>query len=368
VAGGQGAEDVYRKFIAADKTEKGIRPVGALCPRPSKPTGPCCCSTAPGWGTSDVLVAERGFQRAPRLVRGGGGCFGGLCHPAKARRSRHGDAGATGSEKLTSPMAEKLVSGIDWKNTLENYALRVAAKDINGQLRLKTSSPTSQAFWSKPALAADPLEGRPQASSTTKRPVQAAQFHPGRKLAVVEDWGPAPAARNCKTGSELRLSPIRSACAIPGRPAGTLLAFARGGTPISRRARFERTRAPLNAWPPITSSAGHARAEGDAEANSASRGAGAGAAAFLSLGSARTACGRRRCGTGRRGPVGIVRAVPYALLKEVSPSASCLSAYRVQVKEMAQSTDPIRMHAKLWTARVQTFLGCSRARSRCCRF
>jgi ABC-type nitrate/sulfonate/bicarbonate transport system substrate-binding protein len=283
----KGAEDVYRKFIAADKTEKrayvlwepyvskALETDGALLLLDS--------SRLKGY-IVDVLVAERSFlSERPGLVRTVvEACF----RAAYATRQKPGgmaalvmeDAGATGSEKLTSSMAEKLVSGIDWKNTLENYALfgLLPEKDAGGQLHIEDVIANITGVLVKTGtLAADPLEGRPQRIfyDKTLREMQAAQFHPGRKLAVVEGLGTGGGSpETVKTGSELRpltdlewdaLSPV-------GRLRVPPLAFARGTARMNiqgERDLNELVRQ-LNAWPAYyLVVVGHARAEGDAEAN-----------------------------------------------------------------------------------------------------
>jgi outer membrane protein OmpA-like peptidoglycan-associated protein/ABC-type nitrate/sulfonate/bicarbonate transport system substrate-binding protein len=283
----KGAEDVYRQFIAADKTakrafvlwepyvSKALEAEGAQLLLDS--------SRLKGY-IVDVLVAERSFlSEQPALVRA---VVEAYFRSAYAARQKPGgmaalvmeDAGATGSEKLSPRLAEKLVAGIDWKNTLENYALfgLLPEKDARGQLHIEDVIANITAVLVKTGtLPADPLEGRPQRIfyDKTLKEMQAAQFHPGRKLAVVEGLGPGAAGPEAlKTGAELR--PLTDAEWDGLAPVGRLrvppLAFARGTARMniqSERELNELVRQ-LNAWPGYYLVVmGHARSEGDAEAN-----------------------------------------------------------------------------------------------------
>lgn len=114
----------------------------------------------------DVLVAQREFLRGnPDLV---GKVVSAYLRAAYSyARKPDGmaelvreDAEATGGEGLDEEQARSLVKGIQWKNTLENYAHFGLLVSGSGRPRWRargrcstsrTSSATSSAYWSRPA-------------------------------------------------------------------------------------------------------------------------------------------------------------------------------------------------------------------------
>jgi hypothetical protein len=281
----KGAEDVYRRFIAADRAEKKAfvlwEPYVSKALEADGAHVLLDSSRLKGY-IVDVLVAERGFlSEQPGLVRQ---VVEAYFRSAYAYRQKPGglaalvteDAAASGSEKLTAKTAEKLVSGIDWKNTLENYAFfgLLPEKDARGQLHIEDVIANITGVLVKTGtLAADPLEGRPQRIyyDKTLREMQAAQFHPGRKLAVVEGLGAgSPEALKAAGGPRALSDAEWDALAPVGRLRVTPLAFARGTARMNIQSERELNELVnhLKAWPNYYLVVkGHARAEGDAQAN-----------------------------------------------------------------------------------------------------
>ncbi len=234
----------------------------------------------------DVLVAQRQFLKAhPDKVEAVVEAYLRATYAASQRPDGFAqlvreDARLTGSESLDDAQARQVVAGIQWKNTLENYAHFGLAggstggpvahlEDVIGNIMdvlLKTR-----------AVPADPLAGQyhtlyyPQILAAMK----AANFHPAKGLNLIPDVGPG--------GTELE--PIRADRAAPAlteaqwsqlRPVGELriepIVFTRGSANLSvqsdrdLQALAKRLQSFPNFYLRVV---GHTRAEGDPEANRA---------------------------------------------------------------------------------------------------
>lgn len=229
----------------------------------------------------DVLVAERRFltdqpQVAQAVVEEYFRAQYAFEHQAGGMVPLLLDDAQLVGEPLTEAQAQKMVEGIRWKNTLENYVYfglmsvqGVAAgqglEDIIGNIcRILVSSG---------GLDENPVEGRLHELyfDGPLRELQAQGFHPGQRLGVVDTGVPLPdeqwrGARELPALSEAKweaLMPVGSMRVPP-------IQFTRGGSKLSIQGDRDAAAVAqqLKAWPTYyITLIGHARAEGDAEAN-----------------------------------------------------------------------------------------------------
>jgi flagellar motor protein MotB len=269
-----GAADVHAKLLAADRTAP--RAYVLWEPYVSKALEVPGAHVVTDSGRfkgyiADVLVAEKGFlARSAELV----------LRLAKAylreRFERHQegsmaelvleDARAM-KEELTPAQAERLIAGIRWKNTLENYAHFGLVQDAEAKGVQPLSgmiANIARVLVDTGAIARDPTGGNPGvlADPSVARHLHGTRFHPGGS-------GPEEEIRG-----DVRLKKLAP------EEVGTLvnvgllriepLAFARGGARLSEqsRAALEALAAKLETWPGYYLVVkGHARPEGDPEAN-----------------------------------------------------------------------------------------------------
>ncbi len=282
-----GAEAVYKKFRAADKTarqayvlwepyvSKALGEAGAMVLLDS--------SRLEGY-IVDVLVAERSFLRDhPDLVkivlesylRAAYSCG---AAPDGMTRLVMEDAEKTGGETLHRDRAARLVDGILWKNTLENYAHfgLLSADTAWGLPHIEDIILNiTNVLLQTGALERDPVEGGAHTLFYDRilKELQAADFHPARKLNVMPGVGagaydldavrgatPLPALSDAQWEGLAEVGEMRT------RP----ISFARGTARIniqSQRELAELARR-LEAWPHYyLTVVGRARAVGDPEAN-----------------------------------------------------------------------------------------------------
>jgi len=232
----------------------------------------------------DVLVARRKFLREnPELVRCAVGAYLRAAHSAE--RSSGGmaelvleDSRTAGGERLDRAQAEKLVGGIHWKNTLENYAhfgLASSAESGGAQHLEDMVANITTVLMKTGALKADPLAGKASTLfyDAVLKDLKAEGFHPARRLAVVEGMGPAPGEMGAVRG-EAELGKLRDEQWRTLAPVGEMkmepIAFARGTARINLQSQRELARLAnlLKSLPRYYLAViGHARAEGDPEAN-----------------------------------------------------------------------------------------------------
>ncbi len=282
-----GAKQVYREFITADKQQKrayvlwepyvskALETEGALLLLDS--------SKLKGY-IVDVLVAERNFlMEKPDLVRA---VVEAYFRTAFAYGQKEAgmvtlvmeDAGTTGSEDLSRSMAAKLVRGIEWKNTLENYAYFgvLSGQDSRDYEHIEDIILNiTDVLIKTGTLSGDPLAGKPHSIfyDKTLREMHAAQFHPGKKVNVIDGLGlDASDLEGVRARAEVRpLTEEEWDALVPvGRMRVKPISFARGTSRMniqSERDLDDLVRK-LNAWPQYyLAVVGHARAEGEAEAN-----------------------------------------------------------------------------------------------------
>jgi hypothetical protein len=149
----------------------------------------------------DVLVAERQFLREnPDKVRS---VVEAYLRTSFAVGQSNGlvdlvveDARDIGAKRIKKPQAERLVTGIHWKNTLENYAhfglqAGSAGKDVT-HIEDMILQVTDVLLRTR-ALTQDPLEDRAHTLfyRSILEDMQLDSFHPGREVNILSDVGPS---------------------------------------------------------------------------------------------------------------------------------------------------------------------------------
>jgi hypothetical protein len=126
-----GAGEVYRQFRAANPTEKKAYVLWEpyVSRALQQPGARVLLDSGKLKGyIVDVLVAQREFLRdKPELVRGVVEAYARASYryasePDGMAKLVAEDARQTGAESLDAAQAKRIVEGIQWKNTLENYA------------------------------------------------------------------------------------------------------------------------------------------------------------------------------------------------------------------------------------------------------
>lgn len=231
----------------------------------------------------DVLVASRPFLRdQPELVKA---VVEAHCRAAYAYSQQpdglvklvQSDAGGAGAEKLDETQARQVVQGIQWKNTLENYAHFGLAQgaaagglphleDIIGNIidvLVKTK-----------ALPGDPLNGQHNTLFYNQilADMKAANFHPGKTLNLIPGMGNVGGLEQVRADQTLTaLTPAQWASL---RPVGQLrvepISFRRASAQISEQSERDLRELVrrLQSFPQFYLRViGQARAEGDPDAN-----------------------------------------------------------------------------------------------------
>jgi outer membrane protein OmpA-like peptidoglycan-associated protein len=230
----------------------------------------------------DVLVAQREFLRdKPELVRAvieayARASYRYAAEPDGLVKLVMEDARQTGAEKLDDAQAKRIVEGIQWKNTLENYAHfgLVTGAEQGGLPTLEDMIGNIMDVLVKTrAIPADPLNGKHTTLFYDRilAELQAARFHPGQGLDLVSGAG-TPRGETLRQEKELpALSPEEWQAL---RPVGELrlvpIAFTRGSADLgldSERELQDLARR-LRTFPLFyVRVIGQARSEGDPEAN-----------------------------------------------------------------------------------------------------
>lgn len=148
----------------------------------------------------DVLVASREFIRdQPDVVQKiieaySRAAYSYRQNPDGMVRLVQADAKAGGAA-LTKTEAQKIVDGVQWKNTLENYAHFAVVDNANGgnlDPLDDTIAKIADVLVRTGALEANPIEGK--ASSIYYdgflKKMHAAGFHPGKQVDILEGLGP----------------------------------------------------------------------------------------------------------------------------------------------------------------------------------
>ncbi len=283
----EGASDVFRQFRAADKTAK--RAYVLWEPYVSKaleiPDAHVLLDSAKIKGyILDVLAAERTFlAENPALVRAVVEAYFRVAY-VWAQKSDGmksmvmADAQKTGTESLTDAQAAKLVQGIEWKNTLENYAYfgLQGTPAAGGPPPIQESiANIARVLVQTGALPADAILGREHTlfSDQVLKTLLASKFHPGRLANVLKGPGleslPAESVRTrgpLRALSDAEWESLRAVGQIKVED----ISFARGSARLSEEGqrRLDELARKLSAWPEYYLVVeGNARAEGDPEAN-----------------------------------------------------------------------------------------------------
>ncbi|MBW1807269.1 MAG: OmpA family protein [Deltaproteobacteria bacterium] len=282
-----GASEVYRKFMAADHGDK--RAYVLWEPYVSKaleaPGAHLLLDSSKLKGyIVDVLVAEREFLRDnPETVKAVIATYFRASYSYSQKTNGMQalvlqDAKATGTEDLTEALSEKLVQGIEWKNTLENYAYfgLLSVQDA-GQLQHLEDviANITDVLVKTGTIDSDPLGGKANKIFFDKivGELQAADFHPAKKLNVIEGVGLGPDdLEQGRVDSPLRaLSDEEWDKLVPvGQMRIKPISFGRGTARINIQSQrdLDELADKLEVMPQYyVVVIGHARAEGDPEAN-----------------------------------------------------------------------------------------------------
>ena len=232
----------------------------------------------------DVLVAQRSFlrdypEKVSRLVQAY------LRASFKHHQASSGmvklvqsDAARSGGEQLDTDQAQKVVSGIQWKNTLENYAHFGLRSQTDGSDLPHLEDMIMNivdVLVKTQAIVKDPLEGNYHTLFYQQilADLQTDGFHPGRQINVVSDIGKGlesvEAIRSTREAAAISDSQWNSL-----RPVGELrmdpLVFVRGSSNVSLTSKRDLAELAkkLKSFPEFyVRLIGQTRAEGDPEAN-----------------------------------------------------------------------------------------------------
>ncbi len=281
-----GARDVYNQFRSANPAEK--RAYVLWEPYVSKalqiPDAQVLIDSSKLKGfIVDVLVAERQFLRDhPDLVKA---VVEAHCRAAYAySQSPDGlvklvraDAGGAGADALDETQARQVVKGIQWKNTLENYAHFGLAQDAaaNDQQHLEDIiGNIIDVLVKTQALPSDPLNGQHTTLfySQILAEMKAANFHPGKGLNLIPGVGNIGDQEQVHT--DRALGPLTPQQWSSLRPVGELrvepITFQRASAKLSDQSErdLQALSKRLQSFPEFYLRViGQARAEGDPEAN-----------------------------------------------------------------------------------------------------
>jgi outer membrane protein OmpA-like peptidoglycan-associated protein len=282
-----GAEIVYKRFRSANKTER--RAYVLWEPFVTEALGEegahvlLDSSNLKGY-IVDVLVAERRFLRErPELVAAFVEAY---LRTAYSYRARDGgmvdlvmaDARQSGGHKLNQAQAQKLVQGIQWKSTLDNFVHfgLVPEDQTSAAAHLEDMIDNiTRVLVQTDAVASDPLRGRVNTVYYDRilRDLQAQGFHPARKAGIVQGVNTGPdAVERVEQAVELPALSDRQWDALVqvGELRVKPIAFGRGTARINIQSQreLEALAKRLLLLPQYyVKVVGNARAEGDPEAN-----------------------------------------------------------------------------------------------------
>lgn len=279
-----GASEVYRQFRNAKPTEKKAFVLWEpyVSRALQQPGAHVLLDSGKLKGyVVDVLVAQREFLRdKPEIVKAvieayARAAYRYAAEPDGMAKLVLEDAKQTGAESLDTAQAKRIVDGIQWKNTLENYAHFGLASGA-GQGGLSTLEDMigniTDVLLKTKAIASDPLGGKPTTLFYDRvlSEMRAARFHPGQGLNVMP--GVASTAETVRQEKELpALTPEQWSTL---RPVGELriaaISFGRASASLSldSERELQDLARRLKTFPRFyLSVVGHARAEGDPEAN-----------------------------------------------------------------------------------------------------
>lgn len=280
-----GAEAVYRQFVSADRSARRAyalwEPYVSMALREPGANLLLDSSRLKGY-IVDVLVAERTFLKEhPDLVQAVVESY----FRSAFSYSQKTDGmttlvmeDAAGAQALTRDQAVRLVEGIEWKNTMENYLyfnLQTPAAGADQQYLQDIIENITEVLVRTGALKVDPTGGKPNVLyyDKTLREMLASGFHPGKTLDVIQGLGQGTGdLEQARTAAPLKaLTDAEWKSLIP---VGTMriapIAFARGTARLNLQSErdLQDLAETLRAWPAYyVTVTGHSRAEGDTEAN-----------------------------------------------------------------------------------------------------
>jgi outer membrane protein OmpA-like peptidoglycan-associated protein/ABC-type nitrate/sulfonate/bicarbonate transport system substrate-binding protein len=285
--GEDGAEGVYKAFCSAKKTDK--RAYVLWEPYVSKALEEDGAHVLLDSGQIkgyiiDVLVVERNFLRDHTdVVEAVLEAYLRTAYSYKARTDGMvelvmADAKEYGGDRLSKEQASKLVEGIRWKNTLENYThfgLAPQSSAVPGQHLEDIIGNISDVLVQTKALNEDPVGGDISKLYYDQilRSLNKSGFHPSRKLNLLEnvdtglpDLESALKVQTLPALSERQWDELAAIGEMKIKP----ISFGRGGARINVQSQRElKTLATrLASFPTYyLKVVGHTRAEGDADAN-----------------------------------------------------------------------------------------------------
>lgn len=227
----------------------------------------------------DVLVARRQFLKdQPDLVKSVVTAYlkSAYMYSQKGLLELIRDDANAGGEPLTVEEAQQLAKGIQWKNTLENYAhFGITRGQEAGRLpdMEEIILKVERILYNTKALPRDAIKPAPTTLFYDKilRDLQASNFHPDQKLGVVQRDAP-PSLDKVRGDADLpALSDKEWDSLLPvGQMKVDPISFLRGTYELSVQAGrdLEELAGRLKSFPNYyLLICGRARAEGDAEAN-----------------------------------------------------------------------------------------------------
>jgi ABC-type nitrate/sulfonate/bicarbonate transport system substrate-binding protein/outer membrane protein OmpA-like peptidoglycan-associated protein len=284
MAKADGAADVYRQLRAAKPTEKKAFVLWEpyVSRALQQPGVHVLLDSAKLKGyVVDVLVAQREFLRdKPELARSvveayARAAYRYAAEPDGMARLVVEDARQTGAESLDAAQAKRIVDGIQWKNTLENYAhFGVASGADQGGLPTLEDmiGNIMDVLLKTRAIASDPLDGKHTTLFYDRvlSEMRAARFHPGQGLNVMP--GVATTTETVRQEKELPALTPEQWNAL--RPVGELriapISFGRASADLSldSERELQEVARRLKTFPRFYLRViGNARPEGDPEAN-----------------------------------------------------------------------------------------------------
>lgn len=231
----------------------------------------------------DVLVAERSFLKEnPSLVETfTEGYFRALFHYQNEANGIQKlitqDANLLDSEKLDAQLASAVAKGIQWKNTVDNYAhfgLEKNAASINQTYLEDMIGNIMGVFIKTKSISNDPLNGQYNTLYYDQilKNLQANQFHPGQDLNLITGLQPKEETSGSNIASSA--TPLNDRQWENLMPVGELqvnaIGFVRGSSNVSRSSQREivslvkRLQSFPNFYLEVI---GQTRAEGNADAN-----------------------------------------------------------------------------------------------------
>jgi hypothetical protein len=277
-----GAEEVYRRFVDADRNEKRAyvlwEPFVTLALQEPGAHMLLGSSKLRGF-IIDCLVVERGFLKdEPEMVRMVVEAYLRAAYSYTQTESDlveliRNDASATG-QQLSADQAANVVNGIEWKNTTENYSYFGMTPSAGVRTLEDSIISIADVLVKTDAISDNPLDGRENTIlyDDILDELRASDFHPGKRLSSIDVGLGAGDLQEARQDADLEpLSDEEWQSLIP---VGTVrvppLSFSRGTARIGVQSRrdLDQLAQTLGSFPLYYLKViGNARAEGDVQAN-----------------------------------------------------------------------------------------------------